>query len=60
MNNIADLCRACDDYIQAGSNLRPRPQINVASYDGNSDSYYDDKYDFNVEGVNFNFLEGTW
>ena len=57
MNNIADLCRACADYIQAGSNLRTRPQINVASYDVNSDSDNDDEYDCNAAGVSFNFLE---
>ena len=54
VNNVADLCRVCGDYIQAGSNLRQRPQINVTSYDGNSDSDIDDEYDGNAVGVNFN------
>ena len=54
VNNVADLCRACDDYIQAGSNLRQRPQINVTSYDGNSDSDNDAEYDCNAVGVNIN------
>ena len=54
VNNVADLCRACDDYIQAGSNLRQRPQINVTSYIGNSDSDNDAEYDCNAVGVNIN------
>ena len=51
LNTVAEICRASDDYIQAGSNLRQRPQMNVTSYSENSDLDNEVEFDCNAVGM---------